>query len=105
MSSSKFKESGIRKIKYLKYFFILYFIISFFWFAYVASKVMISKGLIAEFDQKTAILAPYITDQRLKEIKSEWALMKTIDDFNKINFELKSLATSLKINFPKSVYF
>ena len=105
LTLAELKASRLKKLKYLKYFLVTYFICSFIWGTYISTKVMISKGLIAEFNQKTNILSPYITDQKLKEIKSEWALMKTVEDFNKINAQLKVLATSLKIEFPKSVYF
>jgi hypothetical protein len=105
LSLEELKVSQLKKLKILKYFLIIHFTLAFIWGAYQSSRIMISKGLIAEFNQKTNILSPYITDQKLKELKSEWALMKTIEDFNRISSEIKILASSLKIELPKSVYF
>ena len=105
LSFEELKENRLKKLKVFKYIFIIYFAFAFIWGAFLSSKIMISKGLIAEFNQKTAILSPYVTDQKLKELKSKWALMKTIEDFNKISSEIKILASSLKIELPKSVYF
>ena len=99
------KKSPVKRLTYIKYFFIVYFVFAFLWGIFLSSMIIIPKGLIAEFNQKTNIISPYIADQKLKELKSQWALMKNIQDFNKISLQLKTISGSLKINLPKSVYF
>lgn len=56
--------------------------------------------LNTSFNQRVTVLSPYIKDEEIKILKSEWALMKNRSDFEKIDKEVESLAIQYKISLP-----
>lgn len=62
----------------------------------------VTRKTILDYHQKVNAISPYISDNDLKKIKSDWALMKTQEDYNKIIEKLKSIAKSQNIKLPES---
>lgn len=52
------------------------------------------------FNQATNALSPFMEDETLKQIKSDWALMKGKEDFNAIKAELQEIGTNNNIKVP-----
>jgi hypothetical protein len=53
------------------------------------------------FRQRLAAIAPYITSQQDKELLSMWALMKTQEDYARVNAVLENYARGQNIELPK----
>jgi len=59
--------------------------------------------LNTSFNQRLNAILPYIDDHTEKIIKSEWALMKSVEDFQKIDNQINTLGTKAKIDLPKNL--
>jgi hypothetical protein len=53
------------------------------------------------FRQRLAAIAPYITSQQEKQLLSMWALMKTQQDYTRVNAVLENYARDQNIELPK----
>lgn len=59
--------------------------------------------LNTSFNQRIDAIAPYVTDDEIKLLKSQWALMKTRDDFIEISNIMENLANDSNIELPKNL--
>jgi hypothetical protein len=59
--------------------------------------------LNTSFDQRLTAISPYIDNLTEKKIKSEWALMKTADDFQVIDNQITSIGIKEKIELPPNL--
>ena len=57
-----------------------------------AFTVFIDLQLNASFCQRMGALAPYIDDQQQKMLRSQWALMETLDDYRTLTTQMDTLA-------------
>ena len=60
--------------------------------------------LNASFSQRLDALGPYMETIDERDLKSQWAMMKTRQDYERINKRLDELATKAKISLPKALY-
>lgn len=58
-------------------------------------------SLNSNFKHKMAIIEPYVTDREFKNLKSQWALMRTGADYKQINDKIEELAIKQNIALPK----
>lgn len=58
------------------------------------------KSLIIDFNQHVNILSPYLSEQEVKILKSEWALMRNEEDYKKIAAKLFEYAQKNNIELP-----
>ncbi|EKF9197624.1 hypothetical protein O1B20_003579 [Vibrio cholerae] len=58
----------------------------------------------ASFSQRVAILSPYISEQDVKVLKSEWAQMQSREDYEAINEKILSVAKSNNIVLPRLLW-
>ena len=56
------------------------------------------------FDRRITILAPYLSDQRKEELLSEWALMASRSDYEKIGGALCKYALENNLKKPESLW-
>jgi hypothetical protein len=54
----------------------------------------------ATFDQRLMALAPVISDQERKTLLRQWAMMKSRDDYDKINVRFSESASKYQIDLP-----
>lgn len=59
--------------------------------------------LNTSFNQRLNALGPYVKETEVKLLKSNWALMKTRQDYLKINVHMDSLAKSANITLPENL--
>ena len=59
-------------------------------------------SLISSFKRHFRIIEPYISDQEEEQILSDWSLMKTKDDYDKIYIQIHSIAVNNNIILPKN---
>ncbi|OXB06359.1 hypothetical protein B0A81_13670 [Flavobacterium plurextorum] len=59
--------------------------------------------LNTSFNQRLNIISPYIDSTQEKILKSKWALMKTKEDFERINTKLEEIAKENKIKLPENL--
>mgnify|MGYP003381899286 CR=1 FL=1 len=57
--------------------------------------------LNASFDQRLTVLAPHITDQQVKELRAQWALMKSRDHHRAIQGQMQAYAAKASIHLPE----
>ena len=57
--------------------------------------------LNASFSQRLDVLAPYVDTLEERRLRSEWALMKTRTDYDRINEHLDQLAAAAKVSLPE----
>jgi hypothetical protein len=50
-------------------------------------------------------IAPYITDQRAKELYSQWTQMRSEEDYHRIYSELDRIAAENHVVLPANVVF
>ncbi|MBM5073258.1 hypothetical protein HYO02_22220 [Vibrio parahaemolyticus] len=58
----------------------------------------------ASFQQRTTILAPYISDGEMKKLKSDWGLMENRQDYIEINANIDNLASENSIKLPRLLW-
>ncbi|HCG6123075.1 TPA: hypothetical protein NJ077_004590 [Vibrio parahaemolyticus] len=58
----------------------------------------------ASFSQRVTILSPYISEQDVKVLKSEWAQMQSREDYEAINEKILSVAESNNIVLPRLLW-
>tara|TARA_Y100000588_G_scaffold116528_1_gene127585 strand:+ start:425 stop:1027 length:603 start_codon:yes stop_codon:yes gene_type:complete len=58
----------------------------------------------ASFQQRTTILAPYISDNELKVLKSKWGLMENRSDYTNINAQIEEYASQHGIKLPQLLW-
>ncbi len=61
--------------------------------------------LNTSFNQKINAIAPYITDQEEKILKSHWALMESRQDYELVNKNFQELAIKYKAKLPKDLLY
>jgi hypothetical protein len=59
--------------------------------------------LNTSFTQRLNVIAPYITDNELKILRSKWALMESRSDFDVLNDEMELVAKQKNITLPKNL--
>jgi hypothetical protein len=59
--------------------------------------------LNTSFNQRLTSLAPYITDNQYKVLKSKWSLMTSRKDFESLNQEMEELAKQNNIKLPRNL--
>lgn len=96
-SSTKNKETRIRRLKFLAGALSIMFIID---SLLLTGKSFATLQLNASFNQRIAVLTASVNDQRIKEFRASWALMKNRKDYLKINSQMDTLATEAKIELP-----
>jgi hypothetical protein len=57
--------------------------------------------LNASFDQRLTVLAPHISDQQVKELRAQWALMKSRDHHRSIQGQMQAYADKAGIHLPE----
>lgn len=97
--------SQISRLKKFKTFIVMYFAFGVIMLLYTSTKIMVSKGLVTEFNQIINIISPYTSEKEIKILKSEWASMQKYEDFQKINKKLEKVSKTQKIIYPESIYF
>jgi hypothetical protein len=60
--------------------------------------------LNASFNQRMTVLALYATDQQVKEMRAEWALMLDRQDYERINAEMDIVSKKLGFKLPKTLW-
>lgn len=60
--------------------------------------------LNASFSQRLDALGPYIDGAEEKRLRSSWALMKTHDDYDRINRRMEELAVAAQMTLPELLY-
>ena len=58
----------------------------------------------ASFSQRLDALAPFIDDHRQKQLRSEWAMMETLNDYRRVTTEMDQLGQQADIKLPKLLY-
>ncbi len=59
--------------------------------------------LNATFNQRILIIAPHVSDQKVKELRASWASMRTGEDFDSLNAEIESIAKEAEIELPPRI--
>ena len=67
----------------------------------VGAFIFIDLQLNTSFDQRIAVLAPKVPDQTIKELRAQWALMASREDYLVLNARLEQLAHDAGITLPK----
>lgn len=93
----KAKENRTRKLKFSALALSIVFIID---SLLLTGKSFATLQLNASFNQRIAVLSPNVSDQRIKELRASWALMKNRKDYLKINLQMESLANDTKVVLP-----
>jgi len=86
-------KDEIESLNKLSYFIIFYFIfVLLFFISHLTRyyKILYVNSLIILFNQKTTILKPYISEKEYDLLKSDWAQMKSKEDYLKIQIQLNS---------------
>lgn len=93
-------------INFYKYFLsVWYFLLPvgrIVFFSYLLETFVVVQ-LNTSFNQRINALSPYISELTEKKLKSEWALMKTVEDFQKIDSQIITLGSNAKIELPKNL--
>lgn len=58
--------------------------------------------IVSSFNQHLVAIAPYISDNEIKLLKSEWTQMKSQKDYDAIYIKLNQIAQKNKIILPKN---
>ena len=66
----------------------------------LASFIYTDLQLNASFEQRLHALAPHITDQQVKVLKADWALMTSKSDYLKIKDTMDLLASKANVKLP-----
>jgi hypothetical protein len=102
IKSTKEKKVFFFAKKHLPFGFILFTLI-FIMFSFLKIyKDGFESRLISSFNQHLVTIAPYISDQDLKLLKSKWTQMKYEDDYNDIYKQLNDIAIQNKVDLPKN---
>ena len=70
------------------------------WFAIVIP-IFVNFQLDNYLQQRLTVLSPTISDEKYKEFKAKWALMKNRDDYSMINREMDDIAKIKGTTLPK----
>jgi hypothetical protein len=68
---------------------------------YLSMTVFIDLQLNTSFDQRLTVLAAKVPDQKIKELRAQWAQMKTRTDYLILNESLEKLAYDAGISLPE----
>lgn len=90
-----------RRVKSLRIVATIFSSISIIIILYVYVSNFAELQLNTSFNQRLAVLAPQISDQQLKDLRAQWALMTKRDDYLKIQNTMERLAKEHKIKLPK----
>jgi hypothetical protein len=61
--------------------------------------------VVSSFKQHMTTIAPYITEQRAKELYSQWTQMRNQQDYQRIYRELNRIAADNHVVLPENVVF
>ena len=90
----------IMKSRVIKIIVVLYLVGTYFGFK-AAAAVYYDIQLNTSFKQRLAVLSPQITDVEEKELKANWAKMKSRKDYERINKIMGSLAATHNTELPE----
>jgi uncharacterized membrane protein YfcA len=76
---------------------LIYFLVDSTWSAIL---IMSDLQMNTSFEQRINVLAPYITEQQEKELRSSWALMQRRIDYEKINKTMNFFSQQYDIELP-----
>jgi len=57
--------------------------------------------LNTSFKQRITVLSPHISEQQEKELRAQWASMKSRKDYENINRALEDAAKNKEVKLPK----
>ncbi|KAF0107134.1 MAG: hypothetical protein FD146_1975 [Anaerolineaceae bacterium] len=71
-------------------------------FGIIASSMLFFSDLQmnTSFEQRLAVVVPYLSEQEEEELRAKWASMQTRDDYEKINLILQEYAETYQIELP-----
>jgi hypothetical protein len=69
--------------------------------SFMAASIYFDLQLNTSFDQRIAVLAPKVSDQTIKELRAQWALMESREDYLALEARLGQLAHDAGITLPK----
>ena len=104
---TKVKESTKETTKFIKLIYWLFSLLLIL-FLYALLKItfiaFVDLQLNTSFEQRLNAIGPYITIDEEKQLRSNWALMKSRSDYEKIKNKLEAKANMASINLPISLY-
>ena len=100
-SRIKSKEARTKRLKYFAFVLSFLFVID---SLLLTGKSFATLQLNASFNQRITVLSASVSDQQIKELRANWALMKNRSDYLKINLQMGQLATAAKIELPTPLW-
>jgi hypothetical protein len=67
--------------------------------------MMFQMRVVSSFKQHMTTIAPYITEQRAKELYSQWTQMRSEEDYQRIYRELNRIADENHVVLPENIVF
>jgi hypothetical protein len=72
--------------------------------SYSMAKNFIELQLNTSFNQRMVVLAAKIPDQKIKELRANWALMESREDYEALNTEINRIAKELNTRLPVALW-
>jgi hypothetical protein len=66
----------------------------------IAGHIFVDLQLNAGFEQRSAVLDAVVSDSVMKQLRAEWAQMKSREDYLRINSQMEQLAKDNNITLP-----
>jgi len=74
------------------------------WFGLIAFFGYVDLQMNASFSQRVDAISPYTDDDTIKRLRSDWALMKRLDDYRGINSRIDAIAAKANLKIPSPLY-
>lgn len=84
--------------------FVLWITLGLYQWAHMCFMFYVDLQLNASFSQRLEALGPYIDQIDEKKLRSAWALMKTREDYEKINGQIDALSKRAGVDLPPPLY-
>jgi hypothetical protein len=92
-------------IKYLRFIIPVLSIVLIILTLFSFHRTLFPLRITSSFNQHLAAIAPYVTEQEIKELRSQWTQMMCEDDYHIICNNLNRIASDNKIRLPKNLLY
>lgn len=96
-------EDSIQRVKLLKIKVVVVISVCSLFAILMFGDTFVRSNIASKHKQQMIIIAPYITDQKYKELQSMFASMKSQHDYFKLHQELTDIAFSNNIQLPSNI--